>query len=203
MATSFLAFGDSLTEGVLSQEGTFHLFEDLPSSYPTQLRAILVRRYPAQVPAVVNDGRRGEWATDGAARFTRSLAQHPAQAVLLLEGVNDLTARGRAGIPDTVTAIDSMLRDGRATGTRVLLATMFSTRPGSINGGDSAPLIADYNSRLRELATQRGAVIVDLESAFGRDYSLLGPDGLHPNSAGYERMAVTFFNVIQRTFEVP
>jgi len=35
------------------------------------------------------------------------------------------------------------------------------------------------------------------------DFSLLGSDGLHPNAAGYQRIADTFFGVIKQTLELP
>jgi lysophospholipase L1-like esterase len=47
-------------------------------------------------------------------------------------------------------------------------------------------------------------VLVDLYQVFdGQTDSLLGPDGLHPNDAGYHKMAETFFTAIRDRLEVP
>ena len=44
--------------------------------------------------------------------------------------------------------------------------------------------------------------MVDLEAAFaGDEKSLIGPDHLHPNPAGYQRIAETFFEAIVAKYE--
>ena len=55
-----MAFGDSLTEGVISISGTA-LAVDLPGSYPTVLRNLLRARYPMEPPTVINAGTPGSW----------------------------------------------------------------------------------------------------------------------------------------------
>ena len=50
--------------------------------------------------------------------------------------------------------------------------------------------IASMNSRLAALASAEGVPFVDMVAAFGSAFQpLLSPDGLHPNDAGYQRMA--------------
>lgn len=192
-----------MTEGILSTSLTFQLFADIPTSYPTQLLEILTRRYSTQTFTVVNEGRRGEWAEEGAVRFLGRLRAVQPEAVLLLEGVNDLNALGSRGVGATIRALDSMVRDARAQGARVFLATLPPARPGSRNGADVADVIPLLNAEIVRLAASREAVLVDVAGAFGRDLSLLGPDGLHPNEAGYQRMAVAFFEAIRTALEVP
>ena len=50
----------------------------------------------------------------------------------------------------------------------------------------------------RAVAREEGAVLVDLEQAFlaAGDLSCLYTDSLHPNDAGYEVMAETFFDFV-------
>jgi lysophospholipase L1-like esterase len=58
------------------------------------------------------------------------------------------------------------------------------------------------NDQIRALAASEGATLVDLYEAFlGRLDVLLGEDGLHPNVAGYEAMAQTFFTGIRDALE--
>jgi lysophospholipase L1-like esterase len=46
--------------------------------------------------------------------------------------------------------------------------------------------------------------LVELYTAFqGQESTLLGLDGLHPNEAGYQRMAELFFEAIRQKLEVP
>jgi lysophospholipase L1-like esterase len=56
---------------------------------------------------------------------------------------------------------------------------------------------------MRALASQEGAVLVDLYALMLPDvFRYIGVDGLHPNEAGYARMAELFFEAIQRELEV-
>ena len=48
------------------------------------------------------------------------------------------------------------------------------------------------NSRLRNMAEEKGIVCVELEKEFGEDPALYEPDGLHPNDAGTQIMAMAF-----------
>ena len=64
-------------------------------------------------------------------------------------------------------------------------------------------MVPVFNEGLRRIARNRGAVLVDLEAAFGTDYSLLSEDGLHPNVAGYQVMAQAFLAAIRATLEKP
>ena len=49
---------------------------------------------------------------------------------------------------------------------------------------------------MREEAEAIGVVLADHEQAFGDDPGLQGPDGVHPNDNGYERMAETWLEAI-------
>ena len=54
------------------------------------------------------------------------------------------------------------------------------------------------------MALAEGAELVDLYQAFdGHVDTLIGGDGLHPNEAGYQKMAETFFTAIRGRLELP
>ncbi len=92
-ATRFLAFGDSLTAGVLSPAVTL-LIVSPPDSYPFGLQSRLVSRYRQQTPVVLNEGNPGELASGtGVQRFRSVLLQNRPEVVLLMEGTNDLLDR--------------------------------------------------------------------------------------------------------------
>ena len=53
------------------------------------------------------------------------------------------------------------------------------------------------------MASREGAVLVDLYAAMLPDVQrYIGVDGLHPNEAGYTRIAELFFQAIQANLEV-
>jgi lysophospholipase L1-like esterase len=213
--TRFLAFGDSVTLGEVtvpiptSTPGSAfpsgRLLVVPSASYPTRLRDLLLARYLSQVGSiqVTNAGKSGEPAIDGALRFPGVLAADRSEVVLLLEGFNDLALFDVAGISRAIAAMDTMAREARNRGARVMMASLTPSRPGGRNTLDPAVLL-DYNTRLRTLASGEGAVYVDLYNALQPALATnIGSDGLHPTEAGYRRIAEEFAVAIRATLETP
>jgi lysophospholipase L1-like esterase len=211
--TSFLAFGDSITAGEVTVptssganlEGfpSFKLVVVAGASYPTQLQALLRTRYITQQTtiAVANAGVPGERATQGAQRFPSVMSQVRPEVVLLLEGSNDLSLLGSAGVNQAAAAIETMAREARARGARVFIASLTPPRSGGRNTLP-ADIVTNLNTRLRSIAMGEGAVFVDLYQALVSNVTLyIGADGLHPTEIGYQRMAETFFTAIQANLE--
>jgi lysophospholipase L1-like esterase len=210
--TRFLAFGDSLTAGEISQpsvsaqsdETRLHRLVLVPSaSYPTQLLSRLRARYTSQSSQieVVNAGWPGEWAEDGAIRLPGMMSNARPEAVLLLEGMNELLALGAPGVPRAARAIDLMAKEIRGRGARAFLATLPPTRP---LGPRAVPLelVQSLNAQIRSTASGEGAVIVDLYGALVSDVTrYIGSDGIHPTEAGYARIADTWLAAIRADLE--
>jgi len=161
-------------------------------------------RYTGQVTQlqITNAGVPGEWAQDGARRLPGILANSRPEAVLLLEGVNDVAALGTRGVQQATAAIDTMAREVRNRGGRLFIATIPPTRGSGLN---SVPvgLIQTLNSAIRTTARGENAVLVDVYEAISSDVNrFIGSDGLHPTEAGYQRIAETFFNAIRADLEV-
>jgi lysophospholipase L1-like esterase len=201
MYSRYMAFGDSLTEGVVSLSATV-LTVDLPASYPSALRNLLRTRYPTQSLNVINAGSAGEFASgEGIRRFGSALAANQPEVVLLMEGTNDLLFQQR-GIQPALDALDAMMSEAEAHNVRVCLATIPPQRGGSIPDRTIvAGIIPGFNDQVRALATRHNAVIVDVYAAMKDDLSLIGKDNLHPTVHGYEVMASTFEAAIMRSFD--
>jgi acyl-CoA thioesterase-1 len=203
-ATHYLAFGDSLTEGrifvsVSGRAGS-------PDSYPYLLETELAARYRAQTIVVENAGVGGEDATVGRTRLRHLLDGGDAEAVLIMEGANDLdflaiTGRGTSGFPDVRRAIDGMVRDAQARGRRVFLATLPPQREGG-SRAEAAELVVPFNKEIRSVAAARNVPLVDVFSVIRSDLSLIGPDGLHLTAAGYERVAHAFASAVIPALEL-
>jgi lysophospholipase L1-like esterase len=211
--TSFLAFGDSLTSGEISVPVPSLATPFSPpiwrqvvvpqASYPTQLENRLRGRYTVQ-PTIqmINAGRPGEWAQDGASRFVSVLTASRAEVVLLLHGYNDIGTQLELGIDRASQALDFMVVEARSRGCRVFLATL---PPPRLGGTHSLPtsLVTSFNSRVRNIASSRNAVLVDLYGNMLSGVSqYIGLDGLHPTEAGYARMAELFFDAIRTDLEI-
>ncbi|MFN7984437.1 MAG: SGNH/GDSL hydrolase family protein [Vicinamibacterales bacterium] len=225
--TKFVAFGDSITWG---EDGTYALTTEINGvmrfvqsvllsgrQYPTVLLAELQGRYSLQTSTitVANAGCPGETVGVNEAaceqplpplqRFNAAIANQ--QAVLLMEGSNDVNAavRDSAAIDAALGNLLRMVRAAKTAGVVPYLATIAPMNPNSacipICRGQGAALVPGYNDRIRTLALQEGVTLVDVNKAFNGDFSLLSTDGLHPNAAGYQRIADTFFDSLKSTLE--
>jgi lysophospholipase L1-like esterase len=197
-ATSFMAFGDSLTEGKTT------LLPDMvfETSYTLKLQAQLQARYTSQSVVVVNEGLGGENAIDGVNRFHNQLLNDKPQVVLLMEGANDLLQFGATGIAGVITAVDRMGIDATGRGAQVFLATLPPADPRKVRGSGGT-FVPALNAQLTSLATARQWTLVDVNAAFKGDLTLLGPDGLHPTDAGHQVIAKAFYDRIVARLELP
>jgi lysophospholipase L1-like esterase len=200
--TRFLAFGDSITAGELAAPtGGINKMVLVPAaSYPSNLLSRLSAQYPTQVASlrVANSGVPGEKIFGGAERFPSALTADLPEAVLIMEGVNDLWWIG----PDVTTSLlRSMVATAKGWGVRVFIGSMLPTVPGRSRSANPADLEA-LNARLKRMAAEEGATFVDLYTPLQPEASrLIGIDGLHPNEAGYRRIADIYFNAIRMTLE--
>lgn len=210
--TKFLAFGDSFTAGEVTVPGSmsardpFNFILTLvpDASYPSRLAVAMRSVYTTQLQSlsVVNAGRSGEWAEDGARRLPGVMANVRPEVLLLLEGVNDLGGLGTPGVSRAAIALDTMAKEGRNRGARVFMATLPPSRLTGVHALPNTTIVA-LNDRIRATAAGEGAVLVDLYTALSVDVTrFIGVDGLHPTEAGYARMAEVFFTAIQATLEV-
>ena len=205
--TKVLAFGDSMTEGVVrtSFSGwTLLLDAGLSQSYPFKLQTLMATRYSAQTIRVFNAGRAGERAADARNRFNDALSQARPELVLLLEGANDFNQPFAAGeginarIATTVSALEDMVRDAVARGRPIMIGTLPPQRPGGRNAG-AAEYMNRVSDAIRAMAAKKGAQLIDV----GAQMTLadIGADGLHPTEAGYQRMAEIWLEAIKGRFE--
>jgi lysophospholipase L1-like esterase len=177
------------------------------AAYPTQLAGLLASRYTAQTVAIDNEGLPGEQVDDALDRFRAALTRLRPEVVLLQEGINDIHRRQSAATPYIQAALRSMIREANGRGIRVFLGTLLPEDPcgcRAFDYNDGVDDIATANGVIRALAAAENATLVDLYPAFaGQVGTLLTFDGLHPNEAGYAKMADQFFEVIKTRLEVP
>jgi len=204
--TRFLAFGDSITAGEVTSpvgaSGITRLVVVPSASYPTVLQSQLTSQYSAQASSILvnNQGRSGETIVDGALRFGDVFDTNRPEVVLLQEGVNGLGVAG----PDATTALMRQMVQRASHGSaRVFVGSMVPTLPNRQRSQNPDQLVA-YNDRLRTMCVEEGVTYVDLYDPLLADAAtLIGSDGLHPNEAGYRRIADLFFASIRATLEEP
>jgi lysophospholipase L1-like esterase len=202
--TRLAAFGDSITYGTLSAFDPRKVYDTTSAPYPERLRALLNSAHGPQQYTVFNEGVPGELAVNALSRFRAMLASRRPHAVLLLEGINDLT--NEISISRIGTSLSQMIDAATATGAPVLIATMYQTyevtRPDGEVRDNAADMVPALNAEIRRIASGRlNVYVVNLESAI-RDRALVGNDGLHPSEEGFAAMAARFLAVIEANFAV-
>jgi lysophospholipase L1-like esterase len=120
----------------------------------------------------------------------------------LLEGANDLNAYGEDGINGVLGAFETMIREAKARGALVFLATLPPQNPDGKNG-HSASLVPQLNRGIAATAADEGATLVDLYGQMGTYVGFIGVDGLHPTPVGYEKIAEIWRDSIEAKLEKP
>ncbi len=217
---SFLAFGDSITEGTKSDPRVavmsrpyMGLFSLGPThSYPFKLNDMLASRFRSQTITVINDGHPGEtaslkWAPldgrpIGEIRLPDALRLYSPSVLLLMEGANDLFFGHDAAVFDAAAALDRMVDEAQRRGIEVFIATIPPQRVGG-NRTSVAQHIPALNDEIRALAARRGATLVDIFAALNQNLNLyIGQDDLHPTDAGFTAIADTFYAAIRAKLDV-
>ena len=168
------AFGDSLTQGT-----------ECPClSYPSRLGGLIGK-------SVANAGVDGSEAESNVDRTQSVIDSYQPAFMLILYGVNDIIhGSNPAGIAGALAQMVAICKENH-------VVPVLATYP--IPNGEHdlfAPGTIGLNANIRALAAAEGIRCVDLEAEFmgdnGPDVSLYMEDGLHPNDAGTQIMAMAF-----------
>lgn len=164
-----LAFGDSLTFGTGANPA---------EAYPQVLQSLLGRR-------IINAGVPGEVSAEGLERLPQLLAANAPELVILCHGGNDFLRRHPAG--EVAANLRTMIELIQAAGAAVVLVGVpqpgLGVRPPDFYSELAKEFALPYEGEiLRQVLTDR-----ELKS-----------DTVHPNAAGYRRMAEALQQLIVR-----
>jgi lysophospholipase L1-like esterase len=165
-----LAFGDSLTFGIGANTG---------ESYPARLEALIGRK-------VVSAGVPGEVSAEGLARLPSALEQAKPQLVILCHGGNDLLRK--LDEAQAANNIRAMVRLARSQGAQVMLIGV--PKPGLLPS--PAGFYADIAKELRLPYDETALKKILTDNA-------LKSDLVHPNAAGYARLAQAIAALLKKT----
>ena len=201
-AHKYMAFGDSVTAGEDGRSLYIRpTFVDPVHSYPAVLQGQLMTSFPAEMPTVSNKGKGGEFANDGVSRLLTELDAERPEALLLLEGYNDLLNFGVSGADTVVTALRTDVRNARGRGVKYIIVSTL-TPPRKATGPRDRAIdvraIQETNAKLMAMVASENALLVDAYAAFlGREASLVGDDGLHLTVEGNQVLAGLFYDRVR------
>lgn len=189
---TYVGFGDSITFGVGdgTQPGDF--VEDPPPTDGSAGYLLRLRQLLGILTA--NEGVPGEeLAATGAGRFPGTALAVPGDIYGIFEGANDAvrqlrTSEYRRLIQRTVNVSEAL---GRTT-------VLFTVPPPCCNRAGPEIFTGAYSSAARDIAAANGILLADIERAWTTTCSSLSecdlynlPEGLHPNSKGYDVIGQT------------
>ena len=164
-----LAFGDSLTYGTGAEGAT---------PYPQALSRLIGR-------TVVNAGVPGELSAQGLTRLPELLSRHRPQLLLLCHGGNDIL-RGRSR-EQLKANLRGMIEAARAGGTEVAMIAV-----------PEFGIFLSAAPEYAEVAAQLDVPLVNDALADIIGAAEFRSDGVHPNAAGYLRLATAVEALLMR-----
>jgi lysophospholipase L1-like esterase len=184
----YLAFGDSITEGLGSRD---------VDGYHGPLEEALQRHFGRGV--VEADGLGGSKSDDGSARITGVINRVRPAYTLILYGTNDWK-RCNGEVPCiTVGSLQSMIGAVKSISSLPVLGTIPPVNPHD-NLPERNEWVTNMNVAVRAMAAQEGVPVADVHAAFVRDANGhledLFVDLVHPNDRGYRLIANEFFKAI-------
>lgn len=189
-----LCFGDSLTYGTTSRVHGFMPTLTAVEGYVPKLARLLSAEYGEGLQ-LINSGIGGETSSEGLERLSSELRQYDPDLVLLLEGIVDVNSEFPR-FPLVRANLNEMMRRVLRSGKQVIIATYPPLNPEGfrIQGIENVPRL---NNVIRQEAKELDVLIADHEKDWNGNMAGQGPDGLHPNDGGYEKMAETWLKSIK------
>lgn len=189
-----VAIGDSITFGKHDRgiESCDHVYRDQVGFCP--------RLQASTGKTVVNEAECGERSSAGLEKIESVLQRWRPGVILIDYSPNDIVD----GADETIGNLRGMIAAARANNTVPILGTLVPAV--GLHAGWE-PFIRELNPRILALCDEEGLDCADHYQAFVDDpgfaadpYSLLDEDGLHPNAAGYEKMAETWRGPLMRQY---
>jgi lysophospholipase L1-like esterase len=188
---AYTAFGDSITNGVI---------------YDPDRRDSVGYRQPLQqllraffgLGTVFNAGVDGESTSDGVGRIDNAIRAQQADAILIMEGTNDLL--DVVDIDVIAFNLRRMVQRSYEENPDILpflaqIPPRFGPGPDGFDGPGNGR-IDELNELLPEIAEEEGAVVVDMNTPLDGHPELMS-NHVHPSEAGYQVMAEVWYETIR------
>ena len=193
-----VAMGDSTTAGTPAFRSPREAPPNGSGEMTSQYAYWLMQSHPDW--EVVNQGVNAQRSDVIADRFDEDVIARKPAIVVIIAGVNDVyQGRPAKHVKDQLAA---MYRRARAAGIRVVAGTII---PYNTATADQNARMHDINAWIRAQADAGLVTFVDTRAAVaatGRpDLLASSPDGLHPDVAGYRRMADAIGPAIERALQ--
>jgi lysophospholipase L1-like esterase len=192
-----VAMGDSTTAGTPAFESPRESPPNGRGDETSQYAYWLMKTHPGW--DVINQGINGQRSDEIRARFDQDvLAKKPA-VVVIIAGVNDVyQGRPARHVEDQLAAMYQLAHDAGIT---VVAGTIIPYNTATPDQNARMHAINDW-IRMTGRGADSGVICVDTRAAVAStqhpDQLMSSPDGLHPDAAGYRRMADRIAQAIEQ-----
>lgn len=196
-----LFVGDSITDA-----GRREVNAPWGLGYVSQVRDLLLARYPERQLSVLNRGVSGDTTRDLLARWRADVIAAQPHWLVLKIGINDVW-RGFGGDPDEAVPpaeyeanLRRLLDQARAqTPARIILLTPYMIEPDRAH--PMRAMMDRYGAMVRALAPAYDAVLVDTQAAFDLALRTTPPshwadDQIHPSGPGHAIIALALLAAV-------
>ncbi|HEY6546304.1 MAG TPA: SGNH/GDSL hydrolase family protein, partial [Vicinamibacteria bacterium] len=183
----YMAFGDSITRGEGSSDGT---------GYRNRLDLKLIAHLGSADTR--NEGADGTQTDEGADRVGRALGRQRPAYTLIMYGTNDWNTLPCQTAPpcDTIDEMTDLIGTVKDFGSLPVLSTIIPVNP-TLQPAERNDWVRAQNGFLKDLARAERIPLADPATLFfARSLPSLFADAVHPNDAGYELIAQAYFTAI-------
>jgi len=201
--------GDSITDA--NRDRGLHQKHFIGQSYVYLIAAKLASEHAEKHPVFVNRGISGNRVSDLYARWNEDAFSLKPDVISILIGVNDAwrtMSEEPSGVTDRFErAYRHLLEETKEVlpGTRLILCEPFVLEGGATKAKweEWQKLVGKYQTVVRRLSEEYGAVFVPLQDAFNEAAKRAEPeywlyDGVHPSAAGHALIAGRWLEVVGR-----
>jgi len=184
-----IGFGNSITLGTINNE-------DAPEKgYIPRLEKLIDENIKDS--EVINRGVGGEKTAEGLGRISSVISEDQASTIFLMEGTNDVIDFG-ISMDTAAFNLKKMVESAVGLGMTVFLASIIPKDPFE---GLLKERILALNEKIKSIVSELNVQFVDQFKAFGGTFAgpALYSDATHPNEAGYQLMAETFYAALATT----
>lgn len=190
-----IGFGDSITLGYPYVTGSGD--GRRIGGYEPKLEALLIADDGSW--QVLNYGVAGETTYDGVKRIGRVTSGRQGAYILLLEGTNDFG--WGISYQTTIYNLGIMIDSVKNAGLIPVISTLTPDSQPVIGSRKNIP--NTYNPSIVGLAQGKKAALCDQYAALIGNWGAWTYDNLHPNDAGYQVMANTWYQTLKEIFPKP
>jgi|GEM_PF-2846541 len=149
---------------------------------------------------VINEGKAGEFLSDGAERLDHVLSIHSGvEHIYILEGANDVSDDTNTPINEMLASLEQMMDQASTHSLYPILVTVPPRTRRALSYDQTWPTTEDWNDALRNYAFVNGVYWVDLHQAFVTQpgwESFLDEAGLHLTPEGQDFVAEVMYSAV-------